>query len=351
MAALRGPEPHCCSPAHEDMTNTSKSRKRCPACGSSNPADAWECEMCGTSFADVKPPKSVQQADANQKAGTPTPVAQPKPASKPAPTQSTKIQAKPATSQSASTKPATSKPATKATAATLASSNTSKAATETINTPIKNAGSMKKPAPLYASKPRFGLGSLAALVFVAAFAIAAIVFGLNALSTNTPATAPAQPAAFTLDVTPTILAMSTDITPAQAGAATQAPTLEPTVAPTEAPIEVPAVGATEALTEAPAATATTEPTIAPSPTSAGKPSATPHATKTPAPTPTQATTTTPAATAALGTGETVTYTVKGGDTCGAVAKRLNVTVAQIIQQNNLDERCFLRVNQVLTIKK
>lgn len=290
--------------------------------------------MCGTSFNDVKPPRSLQQSDAKQPASAAASTAQPKPA-----------QAKPAAAKS----PSTSTPSTKTTAKPAAQSapkNTAKAAptTDSFNTPIKNAGSMKKPAPLYASKPRFGLGSLVALVFVAAFGIAAIVFGMNALQGNTPA-APAQPAAFTLDVTLTAV-------PTEANA-TQAPTIAPTILPTEAatdaPIEVPAVVPTvEATLEptlTPAATATTAPTLAPSPT-AGKPSATPRPTQTPAPTATVAATSAP-----IGTGETVTYTVKGGDNCGAIAKRLGVTVAQIMQQNKLDERCFLNVGQVLTITK
>lgn len=318
------------TPAQAAMTNTSKSRKRCPACGSSNPMDAWECEMCGTSFGDVKPPRSLQQEQAKPPASAPTPAAQPKPAQpKTTPTKTTPA-AKPQT-QSANGKSA-AKPA-----AAFA-----KTPTETFNAPIKNAGSMKKPAPLYASKPRFGLGSLVALVFVAAFGIAAIVFGMNALSGNAPAAAPAQPTLFVSGKTSTLMPLATTAndaqmaTPAAIEAPTSLPTELPTEAPTDAPIEVPAV----VPTVAPPAAATTEPTIAPSPTSAGKPTATPRPTQTPA-----------ATSAPLGTGETITYTVKGGDTCGAISKRLGVSVAQIIQQNKLDERCFLNVGKVLTITK
>lgn len=312
------------------MEMSSKSRKRCPACGSSNPIDAWECEMCGVSFSDAKPPKSLQQADAQHKASAAAPTPQPKSA----PPKSTPVSTTQTSAAKPQTKSANGKSTTKP--ATTSAAATTKTATDTINAPIKNAGSIKKPKPLYASKPRFGLGSLVALVFVAAFGIAAIVFGMNTLNSgnNTPA-APAQPAAFTLDVTFTAV-------PTEGNAAQSAttPTALPTVAPTDAPIEVPAVVPTVEPTMMPAPAATTEPTLAPPATNSGKPSATPRPTQTPA-----------ATSAPLGTGETVTYTVKGGDTCGAVAKRLGVTVAQIIQQNKLDERCFLNVGKVLTITK
>jgi LysM repeat protein len=317
--------------------------------------------MCGTSFGDVKPPKSIQKAETSPRATVPAaqPAAQPKPApAKTAASNAPKPAAK--TAATPATKPAYSQGASKPpTAATLAAAATAKAAAENVNAPIKNAGSIKKPRPLYASKPRFGLGSLVGLIFVAAFAIAAIVFGLNTLSGNTPASAPAQPA-FTLDVTATTLPAvieTVEITETS-GAVEATPTIAATEAPAEAPIEVPAVVNTEApaataevvATAEVAATVTAAPTIAPSPTTAAQPSATPPppATATVAPSPTPAPT---AVSGELGAGETLSYTVKGGDTCGKIAKQFNISVAQIIQWNNLDDRCFLSVNKVLTVKK
>ena len=203
---------------------------------------------------------------------------------------------------------------------------------------------MKKPRPLYASKPRFGLGSLAALVFIAAFAIAAIVFGLNAMSGNSPAAAPLQPAAVTLEVTITALPLPTAAAALQEASPTQAQV----IAPTEAPIEVPAV----VPTEAPASTATADPAATIAPTTAAPPPPTTRATATVAASPTPAATATAAATTAPpGSGETVTYTVKGGDTCGAISRQFGVTVAQIVERNKLDSRCFLNVGKVLTITK
>jgi LysM repeat protein len=43
------------------------------------------------------------------------------------------------------------------------------------------------------------------------------------------------------------------------------------------------------------------------------------------------------------------YVVKGGDTCGEIAQKFNVTVDLIIQQNNLDANCLIQLNQVLTL--
>jgi LysM repeat protein len=300
--------------------------------------------MCGTSFGDVKPPKSVQQADVKRTATPVAPVAQPKPA--PAKTAANGATPQPVTP---ATKPASKSTTKPATAATLAAAATAKAATETVNTPIKNAGSIKRPKPLYASKPRFGLGSLVGLVFVAAFAIAAIVFGLNTLSGNPPAASPAQPA-FTLDVTATALpAVIETIEITETSVAVEdTPAIVPTDAPTDAPIEVPAVVNTEApaATAEVAATVAAEPTVAPSPTTAAQPSATPQPLATAAPSPTPAPTAAP-----VSAGSDVTYTVKGGDTCGKIAKQFGITVAEIVQWNNLDDRCFLNVNKVLTIKK
>lgn len=45
----------------------------------------------------------------------------------------------------------------------------------------------------------------------------------------------------------------------------------------------------------------------------------------------------------------IVYVVKGGDTCGEIANKFNITVDLIIQQNNLDANCLIGLNQVLTI--
>lgn len=45
----------------------------------------------------------------------------------------------------------------------------------------------------------------------------------------------------------------------------------------------------------------------------------------------------------------IVYVVKGGDTCSEIAQKFKVTVELLIQQNNLDANCLIRMNQVLTI--
>lgn len=45
----------------------------------------------------------------------------------------------------------------------------------------------------------------------------------------------------------------------------------------------------------------------------------------------------------------IVYVVKGGDNCGEIAQKFNITVDFLIQQNNLDTNCFIQINQVLTI--
>jgi LysM repeat protein len=62
---------------------------------------------------------------------------------------------------------------------------------------------------------------------------------------------------------------------------------------------------------------------------------------------TQAPAETPGVTATLP--PEIVYVVKGGDTCGEIANRFNITVDLIIQQNNLDANCLIGLNQVLTI--
>jgi LysM repeat protein len=45
----------------------------------------------------------------------------------------------------------------------------------------------------------------------------------------------------------------------------------------------------------------------------------------------------------------IVYVVKGGDTCIEIAQRFNISLGQLIAQNNLDANCLIRMNQVLTI--
>lgn len=49
--------------------------------------------------------------------------------------------------------------------------------------------------------------------------------------------------------------------------------------------------------------------------------------------------------------DVITYTVKSGDSCWAIAQRLNVSVEAIIRQNNLSANCFIKPGEVLTINR
>jgi LysM repeat protein len=45
----------------------------------------------------------------------------------------------------------------------------------------------------------------------------------------------------------------------------------------------------------------------------------------------------------------IVYVVKGGDTCIEIAQKFNVSLELLMEQNNLDTNCLIRMNQVLTI--
>ncbi len=79
----------------------------------------------------------------------------------------------------------------------------------------------------------------------------------------------------------------------------------------------------------------------------------PPATPTPGPSPTLAPGVTPEPTAqpeAISTlPPQIVYEVRAGDTCGDIAQRFRMPLAQLVQQNDLDANCFLRAGQVLTL--
>ncbi len=45
----------------------------------------------------------------------------------------------------------------------------------------------------------------------------------------------------------------------------------------------------------------------------------------------------------------IVHVVKGGETCLEIAQRYNVPLESLMQQNNLDSNCLIRINQVLTV--
>lgn len=47
----------------------------------------------------------------------------------------------------------------------------------------------------------------------------------------------------------------------------------------------------------------------------------------------------------------MTYTVKQGDSCWAIATRFNISVDALIRQNNLTANCLIRPGQELVIRR
>ncbi|MCS6848476.1 MAG: LysM peptidoglycan-binding domain-containing protein [Anaerolineae bacterium] len=111
----------------------------------------------------------------------------------------------------------------------------------------------------------------------------------------------------------------------------------PIIATEPATDVLPAAVATATQTAPPVATATSEPSPSPLPTDTPPPP-----TETPAPQPTD----TPAAQTSA-----MTYTVKQGDSCWAIATRFNISVDALIRQNNLTANCLIRPGQELVIRR
>jgi LysM repeat protein len=156
----------------------------------------------------------------------------------------------------------------------------------------------------YLSRRAWGFASLL-IILVIAFGSGALL--LNAISDRNQSVPAATPV-----IASQIVTATRESTPSPAPTLTSVPAtrvIAPTALPTAAP------------TDTPRATATIEATIE-------TPTSTPEASPT----------------AAL-----ITYEVKRGDTCVAIARRFGVPVAALIKQNKLSANCFIRPGQVLTV--
>lgn len=360
------------------MSSTTRSKRRCPSCGSSNPAHATSCDMCGYVFGAPEDARASRQPSSFQPAQV---VAPAQPAQSQAPSRPI---ATPASSEAhpeafASVRPEPSSATPDETlsaqdvpiapsvaaeegrmpsepAATISQDGQvapevphgSKSRRLSYGAPSSAQGEFKaKPqATTYAGRPRAApsrgqtvpsslstaKGKRPSAILAPPRSrgpakiviILAVVLGAAALLAIALATlevirdSSGRPAA----ATPRSIAEPTvDVLPMVATATDAPPTPVMAIQP---PSEAPSPTAT--MTEPP-------PTSAPQPTDAP-----PMPTETPEPQPTD----TPAA-------RQVTYTVQQGDTCWAIATRFNISLDDLIRRNNLTAECLIRPGQELSV--
>lgn len=312
--------------------------KRCPSCGSKVPAAAPVCEMCGHEFGTTQAMPPVKLPEQPPKGSAPK----------------TPRGARDPREQAQDKPPTTARPKTQF-----------RPSTQSAPKPVADGAT----GGGVLSRLPWGVIGVAAVILVVVIGAMALLNRGNGASptSNTPPTIEvqfndpnAQPAAAVL--TPTVdLASAT-----AASGPSETPTLSPaTNTPVPAPTDIPPIEYTvkagdtcgviaqrngislDAFTafnnldsvnclirvgdvlKIPAPT----PTAGPSPTL--PPGVTPSATLPPEPTATLP--------------PEITYVVAGGDTCGKIAEKFNVTVDLIISQNNLDANCLIGLNQVLTL--
>ncbi len=265
----------------------SKSKRRCPACGSTNPADAASCCVCGFVFATTV---------SSEMAAVHLP------------------------------KPPASKPDALETPVRLADdgARTQRSTVTDWAGPQARAGEASAPPKQRtdrAAAQRRGMISLTALLALAV--ISAI--GLLAVAVFRSV---AEESAMPLSVRPTAATMLRSGTASEVSSA-DLPTPTATLLPSPTPTETPSPTPTE--------TPLPSPTPLPTPTEVVLPS--PAPTDVPAPNPTE-----PPA-------RVTTYRVQQGDTCWGIATRFGISIEQLIAQNRLSAQCVIRPGQVLTIRR
>ena len=131
-------------------------------------------------------------------------------------------------------------------------------------------------------------------------------------------------------------------------AATQEPTLTPSLTWTVAPTATLAATATNTASPVPTDTASPTPTetALPSPTGTDTPTAKPTATPS---NPTRVPSKPTATPSNPNRGSNTSYSVVAGDTLSIIAARYNISVQDLIAANNLDNPSLIRASQVLTI--
>jgi S-DNA-T family DNA segregation ATPase FtsK/SpoIIIE len=330
------------------VSSQPKQKRRCPSCGSTNPANATSCDVCGFVFdaADAgasrrsKPVRSGSTAQPAQAQPRPSPPPSVTSAPPPVNAQLSAAaqgerptrQEQPADPQPASVAPTDPQPMAgqaEAQPAADAKSETPSLVAEAVPKPKTDAAAHAPPArpkPTYAAparpKPKTFTSTRRALAasgsrsripgVLSLVLILAAVLGVVAL-----------------------LAAAI-VGSGSAGDSSARPTMPTPVIATQVPEALPAV-ATAASVAEPTATATDLPAPSPAPTDTPPPP-----TETPIPQPTDA----PAAESGA-----VSYTVKQGDSCWAIATRFGVSVEEVIRQNKLTASCLIRPGQVLTITR
>ncbi len=358
------------------MSSQPKQKKRCPSCGSTNPASAASCEICGyvfdassagsssrvaTLFRPAPPKKPAQPVQHTPPPPAPPPVPASPPPS-PAP-RSEPSEAHTALVEDAAPLPDAGE-AQRESSATAATEDRSAALAEETPTHAAHRSSGVSDSPMAASdakveagfKPRSqAASSQASPRPAAARPRPAAPYKPKATSQKRPmalstSRSRTRSALSLILILGTVLGVAALLAAAIAGSSSVndssvrpvMPT--PIIATEQVPDALPAVVVTATEVAEPAATATSEPLPSPLPTDPPPPP-----TDTPAPQPTgddASPTTAPASQSSA-----VTYTVKQGDSCWAIAGRFDVSVDDLIRQNNLTANCLIRPGQELVIRR
>ncbi len=266
----------------------SKPKRRCPACGSTNPADAVSCCVCGFVFAATVGSETAAAHPPEPSASTPDALETPAhPVGDGAKIQHTAI--------------------------------TDSADWAGPQVQAVEAGAPPEQCPHHAAAHRRGMISLPALLALTALS----AIGLLAVAVFRSV---AEESTMPLSVRPT---------------AATAPHLEITSEVSSTDLLTPTT------TPLPSPTPTETPLPSPTPTETPSPTPTPLPTPTEVMRPTDA----PASSPTKPPARVTTYRVQQGDTCWGIATRFGISVEQLIAQNRLSAQCVIRPGQVLTIRR
>ncbi len=354
------------------MSSQPKQRRRCPSCGSSNPASAMSCDMCGYVFSPADAGSSKRAT--SFRPAPPAKPAQPvQPQTPPEPLSATSSPETHHQSLTLAEAPAPSatpaEPTDAVRVALVEPASPPSVADETPDEPAANVSATEHAPRENEARTPAAAHPSGALEAVGAGSTGKVEFKSKSQAAAyqarpRPAPAPKPATTYKPKVTTskrpvpisasrsrsllslaiilgTVLGVAALLAVAIAGSgavrdSSARPVMPtPIIATEPATDALPAATATEAAP--PVATATSAPMPSPLPTDTPPPP-----TETPALQPTDVLAT---------QGSTVTYTVKQGDSCWAIATRFNVSVDDLIRQNNLTANCLIRPGQELTITR